>query len=323
MKIKDLTVGSLCEITLVVKSATARETKAKKPYLQLEFFDGTDTIAANYWDWTSGKVPEVNSILDIQGQVTEWMGRTQLTVRSMVTNTTKTLSEFAPNSGVNLSDVYKDAYELLSAVNDDMLRSLSLAILEELKTYWLTVPGAVSVHHNYIGGTLVHSVSAAKIAKAIAQNVPEANVDLCVVGALLHDLGKLYTYRMHGVSIEMTDEGILYEHSFIGAEFIGNFADAHLDTDNPENERKLRVLRHIILSHHGKLEYGAAITPKCIEAFIVSHADGIDATVEQIRAAANKSTANTKWTERIYTLNNCQVLKPDYIADVFAVEETV
>jgi 3'-5' exoribonuclease len=318
MKIKDLNVGSICDITLVVKSAVARETKAKKPYLQLEFYDGTDTISGNYWDWTSGKMPEPNAILDIGAQVTEWMGKKQLNVKTMVTNTTRTLNEFAPESGHDMSAVYKEAYALLSAVRDDFLRDLSMGILDSLRQAWLQVPGAKSVHHAYIGGTLVHSLSVAKIARAIAKEIPEANIDLCVVGGLLHDLGKLYTYKLNGVSIEMTDEGLLYEHTFMGAEFVGNFAENNCDISE-DNERKLRLLRHIILSHHGSLDYGAAITPKCIEAFIVSAADGIDASVEQVRAAASKAPDNTKWTERIYTLSNSPQLKPEYVQGVMGV----
>lgn len=315
MKIKDLVVGNQAEITLVVKTASPRTTKAGKPYLFMEFYDGTDTISGNYWDWSSGKVPEVNSILDITGQVTEWQGRKQLTIKSMLTNTTRVLSEFAPDSGHDIGETYKEAFSLMSEVRDDFLRDVAMSILEELRNAWLTVPGAVSVHHAYVGGTLVHSVSTAKLAKAIAKQIPEANIDLCVVGAMLHDLGKLYTYKMNGVNINMTDEGLLYEHSFMGAEFVGNFAEARINDTN--DERKLRLLRHIILSHHGKLEYGAAITPKSVEAMVVSAADGLDAAIEQLRAAASKVPDNIKWTERIYTLNNSQVLTPNYTKTVF------
>lgn len=317
MKISELKVGSSCEITLVVRAATPKTTKAGKPYLLLEFFDGNDTIFGNYWDWSSGKVPDVNTILDVTGQVTEWQGKKQLTVKSMVTNTTKVINDFMPTSGHDISEIYKEAYAMMCDVKDDFLRDLSVSIFEELKLSWLAVPGAVSVHHAYLGGTLIHSLSTAKIAKALARCVPEANEDLCVVGAMLHDLGKLYTYKMNGARIEFTDEGQLYEHSFMGAEFVGNFAESHCDMSNPMNELKIRLLRHIILSHHGKLEYGAVVTPKCIEAIIVNHADGVDASIEQLRAAANKTPDNAKWTERIYTLNNSVHLTPDYVSFVF------
>lgn len=313
MKIKDLVVGESCEITLVVKSAVARETRAKKPYLSIEFYDGADTIMANYWDWLSGNIPAVNSILDIKGQVTEWQGVKQLNVKTLKTNNERHLAEFRPAGEADLAMIYRDAYALLSDVKDDTLRDLSLSIMDELRSQWLTVPGAVNVHHAFVGGTLVHSYSVAKIAKAIAENVLEANVDLCIVGGMLHDIGKLFTYKMDGIAIDFTNEGRLYEHVFMGAEFVGNFAESHLDCNEYITMKKIELLRHIILSHHGKLEYGSPVFPACIEAHIVSYADGIDATTEQIRAASRKVPENIRWTDRIYTLNNRTQLTPDYV----------
>lgn len=320
MKICDIEVGNTYTITAVVKSATPRETRAKKPYLVLELYDGSDSITANYWDWTSGRVPNTNDILDVTATVTEWQGKKQLTVSKMRANETRHLAEFAPTGTRNIDAVYRDAYELISEVHDDTLRDLTLAILDELQHEWLTVPGARGVHHAYVGGTLVHSYSVAKLAKAIAETIPEANVDLCVVGGFLHDIGKLYTYRLNGVSIDMSDEGMLYEHIFMGAEFVGNFADAHVDTDSYSTMRKVQLLRHIILSHHGSLEYGSPVTPQCIEAFIVNHADGLDAATEQIRNAASKVPCTSKWTDRIFTLNNRAQLTPHYIDTIMNYE---
>lgn len=317
MKIKDLTVGSSCEITLVVKSATPRKTRANKDYLQLELFDGVDTINGNYWDWASGKVPEPNAILDVVATVTEWQGAKQLSVTSLVTNNNRVLSEFAPSSPYDISDAYKEAYIIAGTVTDDFLRDLTLGILEELRVLWLDIPGAKSIHHAFVGGTLVHSVHVAKIAKAIAEQIPDSSIDLCIAGGLLHDIGKLFTYKMNGVSIDMTDEGLLYDHIFMGAEFVGNYADNFDEASYSNVEYKRRLLRHIILAHHGKLEYGSPVTPKCIEAMIVHAADGIDASAEQVRAAASKTPNNVKWTERLYTLNNSPCLVPDYIKAVF------
>lgn len=313
MKICDLEVGNTYTVTLVVKSATPRETRAKKPYLALELYDGSDTILGNYWDWASGKVPEVNDILDVTAAVTEWQGKKQLTVTKLRANETRHLAEFMPAGSVDVGEVYRNAYTLISNVKDDMLRDLTLAILDELREAWLVVPGAMAVHHAYVGGTLVHSYSVAVISKAIAEAIPEANVDLCVVGGFLHDIGKLFTYAINGVSIDMTDEGKLYEHIFIGAEFVGNFAESHINTDIYSNMKKLQLLRHIILSHHGQLEYGSPVNPQCIEAFIVNHADGIDSAAEQIRTAARKVPNNYKWTDRLYTLNNRAQLTPHYV----------
>lgn len=314
MKIRELEVNQIVTITLVVKSATARETKAKKPYLQLEFFDGVDTISGNYWDWGGTNIPQANAVLDVKAQVTEWHGTKQLNVKMMSTNTEIPLSAFAPSSGLDVNAIYSDAYALMSDVKDEFLRGLALSMLEELQAAWLTVPGAKGIHHAYIAGTLIHSYSVARLSKHIAEQVPGANIDLCTVGGMLHDLGKLYTYTLNGVSIDMTDDGMMYEHLFMGAEFVGNYADSHFTMDDL-NTRKLAMLRHIILSHHGKLEYGAVTVPLSIEAHIVYHADVIDAATEQVRANSAK-VGNVQWTDRIWALENRPHLTTQYVAEV-------
>lgn len=316
MKIADLTTNDTVEITLVVISATARETKSHKPYLALEFFDGTDRINGNYWDWVSGNIPAVNSILDVTAQVTEWQGTKQLNIKSLRTCTTRQLADFAPTSEYDIATTYKDAYALMSDVKDDTLRTIALAVLEELRPMWITVPGAINVHHNYIGGTLIHSYNVALKAKALAEVTEGANVDVAVVGGMLHDLGKLFTYTMNGVSVEMTANGRLYEHLFMGAEFIGNFADNHVNTDDPYVYGKVRLLRHIILSHHGELEYGSPVTPQCIEAYIVHYADAVDATNEQLRVATKAAKETTNWTEKLWPLNNRPHLTHRYVSDL-------
>lgn len=313
MKIKELELNKMCDITLVVMSASARETKAKKPYLVIEFFDGTDRIVGNYWDWTSGNIPEVNAVLDVKAQVTEWQGVKQLNVKSMAISTTRQLADFVPISEYDIAETYKNAYALMSDIHDNALRELAIAILEELKEAWITVPGAKTVHHNYTGGTLIHSYSVAVKAKAIAEVTEGANVDLATVGGMLHDLGKLFTYRMSGVSIDTTSEGKLYEHLFIGAEFVGNFADSHIDTDDLAISGKVRLLRHIILSHHGEREFGSPVTPQCIEAYIVHFADMLDATNEQIRVAA-KAAEGRMWTDKVWTLHNSPHVTPEYVS---------
>ena len=320
MKIRELEVNQIITITLIVKSASARETKAKKPYLQLEFFDGVDTIIGNYWDWGGTNIPQANAVLDVKAQVTEWQGTKQLNVKGMATNTEVPLSDFAPSSGIDANEVYSNAYALITEVKDDFLRSITLAVLEELHDKWLTVPGAKGVHHAYPAGTLIHSYSVACIAKAIAEHTPGANVDLCTVGGMLHDIGKLYTYRLNGVTIDMTDEGMMYDHIFMGAEFIGNYADNHYMMDET-CMLKLEMLRHIILAHHGRLEYGSVTVPLSIEAHIVYHADAIDAAAEQVRSQSAK-VGNAKWTDRIWPLENKPHLTTQYVQKVFERELT-
>lgn len=314
MKIRELEVNQVVTIPLVVKTVNTRETKAKKPYLAIEFYDGTDTINGNYWDWGGSNIPPKNAVLDVRAQVTEWQGIKQLNVKGMTTNTELHLSEFVPSPGADIGETYKDAYALMSDVKDEFLRDLAMSALEELQSKWLIVPGAKGVHHAYAAGTLIHSYSVACIAKAIAGHTPGANVDLCTVGGMLHDIGKLFTYQIDGVTIDMTDEGMLYDHIFMGAEFIGNYADNRYKLDEVTS-MKLELLRHIILSHHGKLEHGAVVVPMSVDAHIVFHADAVDAASEQVRDQSAK-VGNVKWTDRIWALENRPHLTTQYVAKV-------
>lgn len=315
IKIDDLVIGSKCNVPLVVKTVTAKETKTGKPYLFFELYDGTEAIVGNYWDWNGNVKPEKNTILNVVGKVDVWMGKKQININALTTNTDLELAEFMPASEHDLGEAYKFAYSFLSSVTNDTLRSIALGLLEDEQALWITVPGAKTVHHAYVGGTLVHSLSVASIAKSIAENVPGANIDLCMVGGFLHDFGKLFTYSINGVSIEMTDTSRLLEHSFLGAYRIGNWATTNINLDG-DSRVTLEMLLHIILSHHGRPEYGAAVSPLSIEAHIVSHADGIDAKAEQIRDASKG--VEGVWTEKIWSINNHTHLATGFVQQATA-----
>lgn len=241
-----------------------------------------------------------------------------MNIKALTTNTDRHISEFMPSSGMDIPTVYKDAYELAVNIGDDFLRQLCLGILDDLQALWLTAPAAKGVHHAYTAGTLIHSFSVATLAKTIASGIPEANVDLATAGGLLHDIGKLFGYRINGIVCEMTDGGMLFDHLFMGAEFVGNHAEnLKLITDDAA-EAKLEMLRHIILSHHGSQEHGAVISPASLEAHIVFHADSMDSIAEMIRDASRKVT-KIKWTDKIWALNNRPHLSTEYTQTVMSV----
>ncbi len=317
MKISELTLNDICTVPLVVISATARKTKSQKDYLQLTLSDGTDTISGNYWDWKGKVIPDKGTILNVFAQITEWAGAKQLNISSISKNEDLPATDFMPSSGLDLSTIYKDFYEIASNIPDDFYRPLCQGILEDLSSQWLTAPGAMSMHHAYAGGTMIHSLSVTRLAMAMARDIPECNISLATAGAMLHDLGKLFGYEIDGLVCTMTDEGKLYEHLFIGAEFVGNHAInlGLMKTDRAD--AKIELLRHIILSHHGTPEHGAVINPVLLEAYVVHHADKLDATVEMLNEASKK-VSKAKWTEKIYPLNNKPHITPEYVNAVLS-----
>lgn len=316
----DLSVGDSTAISVLITSASPRKTKAMKPYLVLELFDGRDKLVGNYWDWAGKATPSVgDAVYNITGQVTEYLGKKQITVSGITSNVTTPVTDFMPSSGLDLDKVFKDTYAFITTVvNDDLLRDLCLAALDTYKEYWLTTPAATGVHHAFVGGTLIHSFSVAKIAYSIASTIDEVHTDLCVVGALLHDIGKLEAYSIDGVTMCMTDTGKLFEHAHIGANMLMTVAYENITPKNKNDALKLDILQHIVLSHHGTLEFGAIVEPQCIEAHIVHTADKIDATVEMIKEASNKT--EEFWTDKVWALNNRQMINYKHIKNLHSYE---
>lgn len=315
-KIRDLQVGTTVVIPLVIHNQTKRTTKTKKTYLDLILFDGEQEINAKVWSYPEdrGLMP-TDTVYNVEASVGEWQGNKQLTIIHMKFNTDLALENFLPSSGLDINNIYTDATTLAATITDPLLNKLTKAILKDLEDKWKTIPAACSIHHAFVGGTLLHCYSVARIADCISQSIKIANRDLCVCGGLLHDVGKLFGYAFNGSTIAFTDDGQMFEHVFMGAEFVDNFADNHGFVNTPEDEAKMALLKHIILSHHGSLEFGSPVPPMSIEAVIVSAADHIDATTEMIVEAA-KQPVNEMWTSRIYGMNNKPAILPDYTKNV-------
>jgi 3'-5' exoribonuclease len=151
-------------------------------------------------------------------------------------------------------------------------------------------PAAKGFHHNYIHGLLEHSVSVCHVASAIAEQYPDVNRDLLVSGAILHDIGKTIEFD-YTTTIDYSDSGRLLGHIVLGEKIV---ADAIARLEAFPSELSLQLL-HLILSHHGEKEYGSPIRPKTPEAFILNHADDIDAkaNVFQQKRAGNDDA----WSE--------------------------
>ena len=299
MKIKDIKIGESYTMSVVVLSSTIRNTRAGKAYLDMEVFDGIDSINGKIWDWTHKNNIEKNAILDLQGTMSEYLGAKQLAVASYARNTELSTSTFAPNSPFDPEEYLQAARDMIDNIEPVDLRNLTLKVFLDHTSQLMSVPGAKKIHHAYVAGTLIHIVETARKALAIASTVPEAHKGLCVAGALLHDIGKLYTYTLDGASIDFTEEGESLDHIVLGLICLGNYKTT-------ENQSIIQLLEHIVASHHGRLEYGSPVTPHFIEAWIVHFADNMDAKAETIRALCAKATGN--YTEKEWSLENKRML---------------
>lgn len=307
--IRDAKIGSKYVDSLIIRSATIKQTKAGKPYLQMELFDGHDSIQAMDWDYKKPEPPAKNLILNIEAEVSEWQGVKQLKLNFCEINRVMSVAEFAPKGPMNIADYDSKFLYLVDQITCMPAKDLCINIYNDFAELWNTIPGAKGIHHAYVAGTLKHSVDTATKALALADATPGCNRDLCIAGGLLHDFGKLWTYELNGASIEYTDEGNLLDHIPLGLMKIEKYR-------NETNYNIVSIIQHIMASHHGQLEWGSPVTPACIEAWLVHLADMADARSTTINELCAKAPKGAKYTEKSYTLGNRFALTQEYVNEV-------
>lgn len=302
--IAEMKVGETVVSDLLIKDAQVKFTKSQKPYLYLVLFDGVEDIQAQDWDYGDNPALEKGTVLRLEATVTEFAGNKQLKLKRHKASE-KPVEDYAPQGGVDL-----DWYEMmLTQLIDSVENEHASRILDDVfhKYDWSTVPAANSIHHAFVSGLLKHTVDVTRKAKAIAELVPTVNKDLVVAGALLHDLGKLWTYKLNGALIEMTEQGQMIEHLAIGIMKLEEYR-------TEDNSAVVDLLQHIVSSHHGKREYGSPTTPLFIEAMIVNAADEIDAKTQTVLEANAKATG--KQTDKIWIMENRKMFTQDYIQSI-------
>lgn len=189
-----------------------------------------------------------------------------------------------------VEEMWAELQEVVRGVGDPWIRQLLERIVcanEERLRVW---PAAQTLHHAYRGGFLEHVLKIAEVASWLA-GVYAANRDVAIAGALLHDIGKLYELD-YGLATSYSREGRLVGHIAIGVRLVREAASA-IDGFPPA---LLTELEHLILSHHGCLEFGSPVVPMTIEAFILSFADDLDAKINMARQALGDENSDSEFT---------------------------
>ena len=263
--------------------------KNGKPYISLSLADSSGALDARVWDnvEASANAFQVGDIVRVKGVVQTFQNRRQVVVHKV---------EKADPTGVRMADFlstsHRDPEEMLAqllsiaeSLEDASIRQLTLDCLNdpEVRSRLLTAPAAKSIHHAYVGGLLEHVLSICGIMTAIAAHYrasgTQMKLDYLLFGAIFHDLGKIWELDVEG-GITYTDKGKLLGHMVMSVELIEKKASRILGF--PEETKDL--LKHIVLSHHGKLEYGSPKTPMFLEAFVVAAIDDLDSKINTIDA---------------------------------------
>jgi 3'-5' exoribonuclease len=309
--VKDLAPDSQVRSTFMVQSKERKITSTGAAYLDLNLQDTTGVISAKLWDYNERTTPpfEADDIVQVEGHVESYRGTPQLRVRKIT---------LYPSEGINLLDYLprtrRDPEEMFAALlgrvrkfSPGPLRTLVLSILEDpaLGEKYKLAPAAMSYHHAFLGGLLEHVSSLVELGDAVADHYPWLRRDLIVAGLVLHDIGKLEELNFTR-GFRYSTRGQLIGHISMALEMVQ--AKIHLIPDFPAPLKD--ELEHIIISHHGKLEFGSPKEPMFAEAMVVSFLDEMDSKMEAVRAqyAADKDRPG-EWTARNPALKR-ELLKP-------------
>ncbi len=271
--------------------------KTGDPFLSMQLADCTGTLDARMWDVPEGLADRfnVNDFVDVHGRIQVYRERPQIIVHKLaaVPDERVALSDFMPHTQHDVEAMYAKVLSLIESFHDEDLKRLLKSIFgnPEIAKAYKRAPAAKRMHHARLGGLLEHVSSVLNLAVAVAANYEDVDRDLLIAGVLLHDLGKIYELKSDR-TFEYSDAGLLLGHIPIGSAWLGRCCD-EIKGFPP---RLKMLLVHMVLSHHGKKEFGSPQLPAFPEAMALHFIDDLDSKLEMMRTAAAEITDGGYWS---------------------------
>ena len=311
--VQDLQEGERVDDLFLVKASRLAETRAGKPYLQLSVMDRSGEINGPVWERAEELAPycQSGSFVRLQGLVQSYRQQLQLKIDALqpCSREEVCLADFLPSCSKDRKEMAGRLQRLVRSVENPHLKKLLNRFMKKgpLWQRFQESPAAKGIHHAYLGGLLEHSLSVALLADTISSHYPGVDRSLLIAGALLHDVGKVEELQMDLALIEYTPRGRLKGHLVMGSEMVA--AEASRIKEFPEE--LLEQLQHLILSHHGRQEFGSPAVPMTIEAFLLSFLDDLDAKMNLMEQLRSKMTEpGLQWTEYQRSLERFLYLTP-------------
>ena len=310
MLIKDFTEGLTITDFYLIQDIQLKNTAGGKPYLSAKLADKSGTIDMKVWDYVGNLTSADNgNIIKIQGTVSSYRGNLQFTgnqIRLATEADTYDLNRLVPCTPIDMLNTPSEFEMSFSCIADPDYRNICNTFWKKYKEQFIKFPAAKGVHHAFIGGLLMHTYNMLKVAGTIAVIYKnEVNHDLLLTGTFLHDIAKIqeYTQSELGLATGFTFDGQMLGHLVMGAYEVGHVCD---ELNVPAVKKGM--LQNMLLSHHGKPEYGAANVPRTLEAELLYLIDMIDSRVEICRELFEKTEVGT-FTEKCFALDNKQIFR--------------
>ncbi|MGM0641158.1 MAG: 3'-5' exoribonuclease YhaM family protein [Thermotogota bacterium] len=301
--INELEPGQNVEIQGKLISKRTQNTKDGKSFLLITIADKTGSLRGI--DWFNPEKNEklvIGDIISVKGKIVVFENRLQINIDKKENSIKKVAYEeiqtdkYISQSNKSINNLMEKLKSLIEQIEDIKLKEILKNILLNslVSKQYQKAPAAMSIHHAYKHGLLDHSLNVTELSLKISENYNDykVNKDILIAGSLLHDIGKIKEYKTTKAGIDKTEVGEMIGHMNLGISILESFFE------NISEEIKNHIY-HIILSHHGELEYGSPILPKTMESMIVHFADNIDSKLIQVNQTITESlneNSESKWT---------------------------
>ena len=303
--VKDMVPGDKVEGFYILKEAYQKISSNGKPFLSAVIADKTGTMDVKVWDYAGpvGTQEDVGKIIKIRGDVSEFKGNPQLSlsnIRMALPEDNCDTVRLVAAAPIDKDETVRKVRALVDSMEDPDYRQVARTMLERHLETFASIPAAKSVHHSFLSGLLMHTANMMAMADFLSgQYASVIDRSLLLTGTLLHDFAKEIEFRFSdlGIVTDYSVKGQLLGHLVRGAQEVAQVC-AELGTP----EEKSLLLQHMILSHHGEPEYGAAVKPMFAEAELLSYIDMVDSRME-IYAELLPSVAEGSFSSRVFALD--------------------
>ncbi len=287
MNFTPINQNGLYEGFALITKSEKKVTAKGKDYLDLTLSDKDGEISAKYWDYNEsvqGQFP-AETLVKVRGTISQYNGADQFRVERIRKATDAddvNMADFVRSASYSGEYMYAQLSECVNGFADADFKKLVSYMLEQNKEKLLYWPAAYRLHHALRGGLLMHTLSIVRLCEGVCKVYPFVNRDLLLSGAILHDIAKLSEFVVGdtGIASGYSVEGNLIGHLVMGARMVDEAAKALAIP-----AEKSMLLQHMVLSHHGEPDFGAAVRPLFLEAELLSELDLMDARVYQIHDA--------------------------------------
>ena len=280
-----------------------RQKKTGEPYLSLVLADRTGEVEAKMWDNVAEVMDtfEKDDFIKVKGVAQLYQNRSQFTIHKLrrLDESEADSADFFPCSARDPEEMFTELRATIAGMGNPHLRALLEAIFADpsIAEPYKLAPAAKAIHHAWRSGLIEHVLSLCALCRVTAKHYGNVDIDLLLTGAILHDIGKIEELTFDR-SFGYSPSGQLLGHIVLGLRIV----DEKL-RQVPGFPPKLRLLvEHMLISHHGELEFGSPKVPVFLEALLLHHLDNLDSKMEAMRAAAERDRMAER---RLYALGAC------------------